>query len=112
MTFLRGQVESLTGHPSSAFETGDVTFGSLVHESDYEELERSVRAGIDDRRQFTANYRIETRSGEYKHVFERGVPVVQDDEVVALEGIIVDTSQRKAFQERLRRQNDLFAHTQ
>src|SRR6056297_1652685 len=64
MTFLRGRVESLTGYPSEAFESGEVTYGSLVYSADHDGLERSVRRAIADRRQFTAAYRIETRSGE------------------------------------------------
>ncbi|AGN01738.1 signal-transducing histidine kinase [Salinarchaeum sp. Harcht-Bsk1] len=112
MTFLRGQVESLTGYDSAEFEANDVSYGSLVLAADHDDLERTVQRAVEERRQFTANYRIETRTGETKHVFERGVPVVENGGTTALEGIIVDVSQRKAYQERLHRQNDLFAHTQ
>ncbi|WP_254524018.1 PAS domain-containing protein [Natrinema caseinilyticum] len=112
MTFLRGCVESLTGYPPSAFEQGDVTYASLIADDDREYLERNVREGIDAKRQFTVTYGIRTRDGDSKHVFERGVPVVDDGEVRVLEGIIIDITRQKRYERCLKRQNDLFAHTQ
>ncbi|QLG48107.1 PAS domain-containing protein [Natrinema halophilum] len=112
MMFLKGQVETLTGYPSAAFERGEITYGNLVEQDDREALTQDVMEGIGAQRQFSVSYRIKTRSGDTKHVFERGVPVVDDGEVKALEGIIIDITQQKAYEQRLKRQNDLFAHTQ
>ncbi len=112
MTFLNGQVEALTGYPSSAFTQGDVSYGSLVVDDDRDALEQSIRNGLDTRRQFTETYRIRTRSGDIKHVLERASPVEVDGEVAAVEGVVIDITQQKTYEQRLERQNDIFAHTQ
>ncbi|WP_254764283.1 PAS domain-containing protein [Natrinema marinum] len=109
---LKGQVEVLTGYSAAAFTQGDVTYGSLVIDGDRDSLERKIRASVDARRRFTETYRIRTRSGDIKHVMERGTPIVTDGTVQALEGIAVDITERKAYERRLERQNDLFAYTQ
>ncbi|WP_247730691.1 PAS domain-containing protein [Halovivax limisalsi] len=113
MAFVGGEVRGLTGYPASAFEDGEVHYGDLVVEADRGTLERELAASIEADRQFTTTYRIETRGGESKHVFERGKPVTDaDGDVVALEGLVLDITQRKRYEQTLERQNDLFAYTQ
>nr|WP_254714866.1 PAS domain S-box protein [Natranaeroarchaeum aerophilus] len=112
MTFLRGQVESLTGYSVEAFEAHELTWGELVREDTSTNLTEDIETAIEERSQFSVTYDIRTSSGEIKHVFERGLPIVEDGDVVALEGVIVEITQRKEYEQRLRRQNDLFAQTQ
>lgn len=112
MSVLRGQVESLTEYPIGAFERNEVTYGSLIRDDSFQRLTESVQTGIETRSQFSSTYEIRTRTGETKHVFERGIPVVEDDEVVALAGIIVEVTEQKEYERRLKRHNDLFARTQ
>lgn len=112
MTFLRGQDESLTGYPVQLFEDNEVTFGELICDGTSTTLTEDIDTAIENRSQFSVTYDIRTSNGEIKHVFERGLPIVENDAVVALEGVIVEITQQKEYERRLRQQNDLFARTQ
>jgi len=112
MEFVGGRVRATTGYSASAFESGAVAYGDIVHDDDVEALQREIRSAVESRSQFSATYRIRTRGGDVRHVFERGAPVIECDEVEALEGIIVDVTDRKESKRRLRRQNELFTNTQ
>ncbi|GAA0672884.1 PAS domain-containing protein [Natronoarchaeum mannanilyticum] len=112
MEFVGGRVRATTGYPAAAFESGEIAYGDIVLDADVEELRREIRDGVEYRSQFSASYRIRTREGEVRHVFERGAPVVEDDDVEALEGIVIDVTDRKESKRRLRRQNELFTNTQ
>ncbi|WP_256393373.1 PAS domain-containing sensor histidine kinase [Natronoarchaeum rubrum] len=112
MEFVGGRVRSTTGYSATAFESDELAYGDIVLDDDREALEREIRSGVESRSQFSATYRIRTRGGDVRHVFERGAPVAEGDEVVALEGIIVDVTERKETERRLRRQNELFTNTQ
>lgn len=112
MAVLRGRVESLTGYPRSAFEDDEISYGELVRDDSFERLTESVQTGIETQSQFTSTYEIRTRTGTSKHVFERGAPIVEDDAVVALAGVIVEITEQKEYERRLQRHNDLFSRTQ
>jgi len=112
MEFVGGRVRATTGYSAAAFESGEIAYGDIVLDADLEELRREIRNGIEYRSQFSASYRIRTREGEVRHVFERGAPVVEDGDVEALEGIVIDVTDRKESKRRLRRQNELFTNTQ
>jgi len=108
MSFIGGEVEALTGYPVAAFERGAVAYGEdVVLDADLPEVTAAVRAGVAAGEQFTARYRIDRADGERRHVFERGTPVVEDGEVVALEGVVVDVTERNE-QERRRREERAF----
>jgi PAS domain S-box-containing protein len=115
MTFVDGRAEEVTGYPAEAFERGEVTFGSdLIHPEDRGDVDDAVSGAIETNDTFEVTYRIRTESGTLRHVWEQGEAVVEDGEPVALEGFVMDITDRRERERRLRRQNerlDEFAST-
>jgi len=96
MEYVSDGVLELTGHPPSAFLSGKVRFGDLVHPDDRDWLWREAQAAIACRRPYTFEYRIRTASGDEKWVWERGSGVYADDgQLSALEGFVGDATARK-----------------
>lgn len=110
LTVVDGDAEALTGHAAADFLEGDVTLEQCVSDDALDPLETELADAVAARRQFTATYDVRTRSGERKRAFERGTPVVEGDEVVAIEGLVLDVT--RLSNARLDRRDDLFAHTQ
>ena len=86
---------ALTGYePSDFIEKAVITYNELIHPEDrdriYDEVVEAVRAG----RQFELEYRIRTRSGQEKRVWERG-QFFPDDKDGRLEGFVMDMTARK-----------------
>lgn len=91
---LAGNVEELTGYPRAAFfgETPR-TLESLVHPDDVARIQAEVAHALAARRDFELSYRILTRRGEVRWVFERGHGVhAADGTLRYLEGHVTDTT--------------------
>jgi len=83
----------LTGYPSDVFLAGGAAqWEALVHPDDIERLRCEVARALAERRQSTIEYRIKTRSGDEKWVWERSVGI-DDDGVAALEGFVMDVTE-------------------
>ncbi|MDD4688646.1 MAG: EAL domain-containing protein [Eubacteriales bacterium] len=104
MQFVSEGCYELTGHiPESLVNNRDLSFNDLIV-PEYREALRSQWEQILSKRQpFKYEYEITTASGERKWVLEMGQGVYNDEgEVEALEGIILDISDRKEMENRLR----------
>ncbi|WP_435115791.1 PAS domain S-box protein [Halolamina sp. C58] len=102
METVEGEVEELTGYDADALERGDVVWGAdILHPADRDEMWERVQASIADRGTFEVNYRIRTREGETRWMWERGRGVYENDELVAIEGFITDVSERERREKRL-----------
>ncbi|GAB7013052.1 hybrid sensor histidine kinase/response regulator [Halolamina salina] len=102
METVEGEVEELTGYDAEALERGDVVWGEeVIHPADREEMWERVQSSIDDRGTFEVNYRIRTRDGETRWVWERGRGAYEDGELVAIEGFITDVTERERRENRL-----------
>ncbi len=105
METVEGEVESLTGYPSTTLERNEVSWGeSVVHPDDRERMWNDVQDQLADGDGFEITYRIVTADGATKWVWERGRRVTDDDgNHVAIEGFITDVTERKEREERLKR---------
>lgn len=95
---------NLTGYPpESLLYNRDLSFNDLIA-PEYQEILRQEWERILPKRQvFNYEYEIITAAGQRKWVLEMGQGVYnQDGEVEALEGIILDISDRKLVEERLK----------
>ncbi|MFW6153064.1 MAG: GAF domain-containing protein, partial [Halobacteriota archaeon] len=93
------------GYDCAAFEAGEISWGEgLVHSEDREQVWNEVQRAIDGNDLFELTYRIETKDGSRKWVWERGrgVDYEGSDEPTIIEGFVTDISDRKLQQERLR----------
>jgi|GEM_PF-3189396 len=104
MEMVSGGCLALTGHSSEALiGNRDLSFADLIHAEDrgpvWEQVQATVLAG----RPFTLNYRIATREGREKTVWEQGLGVHdKEGRLVALEGFIMDVSDLRAAEAALR----------
>ncbi|WP_370298814.1 PAS domain-containing protein, partial [Pontibacterium sp.] len=90
----------LTGYLPEALEIGGtVTYGELIHPDDRELLWEQIQQAVADRYPYRVEYRIRTRDGQEKWVWEQGCGVfAPDGELQALEGFITDISEQKQAQ--------------
>ncbi|MFC6794982.1 PAS domain S-box protein [Halobaculum halobium] len=103
METVDGEVEPLTGYTARELESGRVEWGTeVIHPDDREAMWDAVQEGLDADGSFEVTYRIRTRDGEQKWMWERGHGVYGDDgSIAALEGFITDITDRKEREDRL-----------
>ncbi|RQG91988.1 PAS domain-containing sensor histidine kinase [Natrarchaeobius chitinivorans] len=108
MEYVKGEVEELTGYSPDTFSQDEGHFGThLIHPDDRGEVWTAVQTALDEQESYEIEYRILTKAGETKWVWERGQGVYPDDDrVEALEGFITEITDRKRRQQELQRQNE------
>ncbi|SEQ92513.1 PAS domain S-box protein [Natrinema salaciae] len=100
MEFVSDACDALTGYDPDTLESGDIEWGSDVmvqadREMVWETVQRETRAEAT----FSETYRIETADGEIRWVRDYGRGVFDDDgDLVAVEGIIADITERKRLE--------------
>jgi PAS domain S-box-containing protein len=101
MEFVSEGCVGLTGYePGDLVDRRTTSFGELMHADDRLAVWEDVQRALAERRPFMLNYRITTACGEIKWVWEQGQGVCDDDgELVALEGFIIDVTQRRLAEE-------------
>jgi diguanylate cyclase (GGDEF)-like protein/PAS domain S-box-containing protein len=93
--FISDGCLELTGYPSTAFLSHQVSFGNLIHPEDRDRLWEDTQSALTDGRPFQQVYRINTASGGEKWVWEQGCGVPgSDGDIEALEGFVTDITER------------------
>ncbi|NIN70619.1 MAG: response regulator [Gemmatimonadetes bacterium] len=97
MEFVSSGCHELTGYqPGDLINDRLISYGQLIHPDDRREGWDEVQLALKENRPFQLTYRIRTAAGEEKWVWEQGVGVrAPDGEIVALEGLIIDMSERR-----------------
>lgn len=112
MQFVSEGCFDLTGYrPESLLNNKDLSFNDLITPEYREPLWKEWERILSDRLQFRYEYEITTVKGERKWVLELGEGVYDDTgKIAALEGIILDISDRKEMENNLRyaSQHDLW----
>lgn len=103
MEFVSDGCYKLSGYmPESLLYNRDLSFNDLITKEYREPLYKEWTRVLAARLPFKSEYEITTASGDIKWVLELGEGVYDDDgNVVALEGIILDISDRKSFENHL-----------
>jgi PAS domain S-box-containing protein len=97
MLFISEGCQSLTGYSAEELlGSSPPTYADLIHPDDQEHVWNSVQESLTQGRHFEIEYRIITRGGREKWVWERGVRVADSpDGDPLLEGFICDFSERR-----------------
>jgi len=95
--FVSEGVQAMLGYTADEIN-GPLNWGSLIHPDDREQVWDEVQAAIKAKEPFRLTYRVRTRQGHIKWVWEQGRGVYGlDGELVALEGFITDVSPWKGI---------------
>ncbi len=106
MEFISDGCAALTGHPARDFVEGVISYGErVIHPDDRTYVWNSVQQALDSQRPFQLVYRIVTSAGQTKWVWEQGRGVYSKaNELLAVEGLITDITERKLAEEGLKHQ--------
>ncbi|MBM6584136.1 GGDEF and EAL domain-containing protein [Microvirga sp. BT689] len=90
----------LTGYQAADFTSGRLTWTDIVFPDDLDNLRQAKARAHENRRLFSVEYRIMTRSGKIRWVLDRGrFTYDQSGEAVALEGFVSDLTEQKRAEE-------------
>ena len=93
----------LTGYTKEEISNADRFFETKIVRKDYQKIVADVIAkSLKSREPYEITYPIITKNKEEKWVSERGLGIYEDDEFIALEGFIIDITQSKKLEERLK----------
>lgn len=108
MQFVSAGCYDLTGYTADELlYNRKLSFNDIIAPEYRDILRKEWDRILPERKTFRHEYEIETKSGERKWVLEMGQGVYDENgEVIALEGIIVDISDRKKFENYLRYNNE------
>ncbi|MCF8087682.1 MAG: response regulator [Desulfotignum sp.] len=97
MEFVSEGALELTGYPpGSIVMNRDIAYGALIHPQDRDRVWEEIQAAVSCSSPFVIIYRIITRQGETKWVWEKGRGIFsQNDDLIALEGFISDITELK-----------------
>lgn len=107
LLYVSDGVFDLTGYTVDDYLTRRIiTRGEKLHPADHEQVRHEVQAALEQRRPYEMTYRILTKAGEVKWVWERGEGIYASDGILNyLEGFVTDITERKRA-ERLLRQSE------
>ncbi|MFC7074809.1 PAS domain S-box protein [Halovenus rubra] len=103
METVRGDAESLVGYSAQALEENNVNWGQdILHPDDQTEIWETVQECLSEDGTFEVTYRIVTKDGETKWMWEQGRGIYHNDGTIeALEGFITDITDRKRRENKL-----------
>ncbi|MEK6786467.1 MAG: PAS domain S-box protein [Nitrospirota bacterium] len=107
MEYVSEGVSDLTGYPVEDYLVQrTISYGKNTHPGDRERIWQEVQTAVGQHHSFEMTYRVLTKSGEVKWVWERGEGIyAQDGTLNYLEGFVTDITERKRA-ERLLRQSE------
>ena len=101
--YLNLRVEELTGFAAEEFLTQKINFNDLYHPNDRERIRIEMEQAIANETNFSIEYRLRHKTDTWRYVKEDGIPMVQDDGRITIEGFIIDiTAQKNAERELLK----------
>ena len=104
MDFVSDGCLALCGYANHEVVSQTVLWGDFTHPDDIDFVEQEVRVSADSGRSFECEYRIRTKDGTEKWVWERGQPIgYRDDGIAIIEGFITDVTEKKHAEMALRR---------
>jgi PAS domain S-box-containing protein len=105
MVFVSEGSLALCGYtPLDLLDNSTISFADMIHADDRQYVRDAVHRGISELAPYQMEYRIVTKSGDVKWVWEQGCAVyAPDGAVLALEGFISDVSARRQAEEESRK---------
>lgn len=105
MRYLSAGCHPLTGYQPEELLSPDypTSYNTITHAADLPRVLVSIRQAVKLRQAYEVEYRIHTRSGEEKWVWEKGSPIVDSQgQISGIEGFITDITPLKQSEAALR----------
>jgi two-component system, cell cycle sensor histidine kinase and response regulator CckA len=110
MEFVSDGCRDITGYDAAdLIQNQTLSYRDLIYSKDRDMVWEEISRALQERRHFQISYRIQTRVGEEKWVWEQGDGVYPPvgDEPIAVEGIVVDITPRRAVTRQIETQDRL-----
>ena len=105
-TFITHNIEEVTGYtPAEIYSGGEGLWFDRIHPTDLLRVKDAYAALFDSRAQFDTEYRIQHKNGSWIWVQKKAVATYQKDGVQYADGVLLDVSERKAYQDKIEQQN-------
>jgi PAS domain S-box-containing protein len=103
MEFVSDGCYELTGYrPPEIIRNAEVSYGQIIHPDHRDAIRQELQLALKERKPFKLLYRIIDKSGNEKWVWEQGQGVFSGKgELLALEGLLTDITERKRAEERI-----------
>jgi len=99
--------ESITGYTAEDWAKGGIElFRKLIHPEDHPALVRAIEDLFEKGKPFDVEFRLRRRDGEWIWARDRAMSTYERDGVRYADGMISDITERKQFEEELRRARD------
>lgn len=99
---------AIFGFNPSEVEPGFELFKSRVHPDDIQILDESYLTIMRDKIPYSIELRILDTDGTYKWTQNSIVPVIENDKLVKLKGVIIDITERKQIEEEIRKSEEKY----
>jgi len=102
MLYMSGSIDPLSGYPASDFINNAVrSYASVIHPDDCDWLEAAVLNAVNVKQRWILQYRVIHKDGNIRWVEERGQAEYNDNEVLFLDGFILDITEEKSLKQQL-----------
>ncbi len=109
MEFISKGIYVYTGYRPEEFMHDRINYGNLIHPDDIDRIWNEIQRAVKKRKRFHFEYRLRSRDGGEKWVWEQGTGVFDaDGNLIILEGIVVDISERKQMEQALEDSKEKF----
>ena len=108
MKFVSKGCFELTGYKEDELlDNREVNYAELIHPEDRDSVTREVDIAMAEKRPFQVEYRIRTKSGDEKWVWEKGSGFRDENEkLLFLEGFVSDITERKQFEQEIKKHRE------
>ncbi len=105
MKYLSEGCLTLTGYTSEELiGNGRGSYNTIIHAEDLAKVHKAMEIAIANKRSYVVEYRIHTKSGQVKWLWEKGSKLFDDKgEVLGIEGFISDITERKLAEDNLQK---------
>ena len=110
MEFVSEGCRDITGYdPADLVQNQIISYRQLIFSKDREMVREEIDRALRERRHYQISYRLQTRLGEEKWVWEQGdgISAPAGEDAAAVEGVIVDITPRRAVTKQIETQDRL-----
>jgi PAS domain S-box-containing protein len=100
--FLNDEIEKLTGYSKSDFFENKISIIDLYTPEERLRIQAEIKKAIEVRKPFQISSQIRKKNGDWIWIEEYGEAIIINDEVVYIEGVIIDISERKNIEKTIK----------